>query len=45
MKLSFATDTGEVYGLEADESMEVENLMALLEAEVSLTHLLTKNTD
>ncbi|CEL59280.1 DNA damage-inducible protein 1 OS=Cryptococcus neoformans var, neoformans serotype D (strain B-3501A) GN=DDI1 PE=3 SV=1 [Rhizoctonia solani AG-1 IB] len=36
MKLSFATDTGEVYGLEADESMEVENLMALLEAECGI---------
>ncbi|ELU38381.1 SNARE binding protein [Rhizoctonia solani AG-1 IA] len=35
MKLSFATETGEVYGLEVDNTMEIESLMALLEAEVS----------
>ncbi|CAE6487612.1 unnamed protein product [Rhizoctonia solani] len=45
MKISFATDTGEVYAVEVDQTMEVESLMALLEvecgipvAEQSITH-------
>ncbi|CAE7230926.1 unnamed protein product [Rhizoctonia solani] len=36
MKLSFATDTGEVYAVEVDSTMEVGNLMALLEAECGI---------
>ncbi|KAF8760084.1 Aspartyl protease [Rhizoctonia solani] len=36
MKLSFATETGEVYGLEVDNTMEIESLMALLEAECGI---------
>ncbi|KAJ1308372.1 hypothetical protein OPQ81_004079 [Rhizoctonia solani] len=36
MRLSFATDTGEVYGLEVDQTMEVESLMALLEVECGI---------
>ncbi|CAE6445784.1 unnamed protein product [Rhizoctonia solani] len=36
MKLSFATDTGEIYTVEVDQTMEVESLMALLEAECEI---------
>jgi hypothetical protein len=35
MKLSVTTDEGELYNLEIDSQMEIENLRALLEAEVS----------
>jgi hypothetical protein len=35
MRLLFVTDTGDTYNIEVDPQMEVENLMALLEAEVS----------
>ncbi|KAL5637169.1 hypothetical protein ACGC1H_000973 [Rhizoctonia solani] len=36
MKISFATDTGEVYTVEVDQTMEVESLMALLEVECGI---------
>ncbi|KAG8715849.1 DNA damage-inducible protein 1 [Ceratobasidium sp. 423] len=36
MRLSFATDTGEIYAVEVDQTMEVESLMALLEAECGI---------
>jgi hypothetical protein len=35
MKLTFFTELGESYTVEIDENMELENVMALLEAEVS----------
>ena len=35
MELTFYTDLGESYAVEIDENMELENVMALLEAEVS----------
>ena len=34
MLITFVTDIGESYGLEIDPNMEMENIMALLEAEV-----------
>jgi len=39
MKLVFLTELGESYAVEIDENMELENVMALLEAEVSLIHV------
>lgn len=35
MELTFSTELGEYYAVEIDENMELENVMALLEAEVS----------
>lgn len=35
MQLTFATEIGETYAIEIDENMELENVMALLELEVS----------
>jgi hypothetical protein len=35
MELTFVTDLGESYAVEIDPNMELENVMALLEAEVS----------
>lgn len=35
MELTFITELGESYVIEIDENMELENVMALLEAEVS----------
>jgi DNA damage-inducible protein 1 len=35
MQITFVTDIGESYALEIDPNMEMENIMALLEAEVS----------
>lgn len=35
MRITFVTDVGESYALEIDPNMEMENIMALLEAEVS----------
>ena len=35
MELTFFTELGESYAVEIDENMELENVMALLEAEVS----------
>jgi hypothetical protein len=35
MQLIFVTDIGESYTLDVDPNMEMENIMALLEAEVS----------
>lgn len=35
MQLTFATDLGQTYMIEIDPQMELENIMALLEAEVS----------
>jgi hypothetical protein len=34
MRLSFATEQGETYTVDVDPSMELENVTALLEAEV-----------
>jgi len=34
MKLTFVTDLGQSFYLEIDPNMELENVMALLEAEV-----------
>lgn len=34
MELTFVTDLGETFVVEIDPSMELENVMALLEAEV-----------
>lgn len=36
MKLTFVTDLGQSFVVEIDPDMELENVMALLEAEVSL---------
>ena len=35
MRLTFVTDLGQTYTVEIDPKMELENVMALLEAEVS----------
>ena len=35
MRLTFVTDLGQTYIVEIDPKMELENVMALLEAEVS----------
>lgn len=35
MELTFVTELGESYVVEIDENMELENVMALLEVEVS----------
>jgi len=35
MRLTFVTDLGQSYIVEIDPKMELENVMALLEAEVS----------
>jgi DNA damage-inducible protein 1 len=35
MRLTFVTDLGAAYSVEIDPKMELENVMALLEAEVS----------
>lgn len=37
MELTFVTELGETYAVEIDENMELENVMALLDAEVSST--------
>ena len=34
MRLTFCTETGQAYQIEIDPQMELENIMALLEAEV-----------
>ena len=36
MELTFVNDLGQTFTVEIDPSMELENVMALLEAEVSL---------
>ena len=36
MRLSFVTDTGDTYQVEVDPQMEMQDIMALLEAEVFL---------
>ena len=38
MELTFVTELGETFAVEIDENMELENVMALLEAEVSSIH-------
>lgn len=38
MELTFFTELGESFVVEIDENMELENVMALLEAEVSPVH-------
>jgi hypothetical protein len=35
MRLTFVNDLGQTFGVEIDPNMELENVMALLEAEVS----------
>lgn len=35
MQLTFITDVGHSYTIEVDPQMELENIMALLEAEVA----------
>ena len=39
MRLTFVTDLGQTYTVEIDPKMELENVMALLEAEVSDSRL------
>lgn len=39
MELTFCTELGETYAVEIDENMELENVMALLEVEVSPVHV------
>lgn len=41
MELTFFTELGESYAVEIDENMELENVMALLEAEVRSIHACT----
>lgn len=36
MELTFVTDMGQTFVVDIDESMELENVMALLEAEVRI---------
>lgn len=43
MKLSVTTDDGDLYNLEIDSQMEIENLKALLEAEVSSPFMLPRS--
>ena len=38
MELTFVTDMGHTFTVEIDPNMELENVMALLEAEVSTKH-------
>jgi len=45
MELTFFTELGESYAVEIDENMELENVMALLEAEVSSIHVRTPASD
>ena len=40
MRLTFVTDLGQTYTVEIDPKMELENVMALLEAEVSDSRIL-----
>lgn len=35
MQVTFVTDLGQTYAVDIDPDMELENVMALLEAEVS----------
>ena len=39
MELTFVNDFGQSFVVEIDPNMELENVMALLEAEASLGHL------
>lgn len=41
MELTFVTELGESFVVEIDENMELENVMALLEVEVSSVHIRT----
>ena len=41
MKLTFVTEPGETFVVETDENMELENVMALLEAKVGSVHIHT----
>lgn len=38
MRLTFLTDIGQSFVIEIDPQMELENIMALLEAEASANH-------
>ena len=44
MELTFLTDLGQSFVVEIDPNMELENVMALLEAEVSILLSFTMNT-
>lgn len=39
MELTFVTDLGQSFVVEIDPNMELENVMALLEAEVSIHNI------
>jgi len=39
MRITFMTDLGATYSIEIDPKMELENVMALLEAEVGVSTL------
>ena len=39
MELTFVNDLGDTFVVDIDPNMELENVMALLEAEVNLTDL------
>jgi hypothetical protein len=41
MRLTFVTDLGQTYTVEIDPKMELENVMALLEAEVSDSRIIS----
>jgi len=43
MRLTFVTDMGQSYAIEVDPQMEFENIMALLEADVSDRSSLKRN--
>lgn len=45
MELTFVTDLGQSFVVEIDPNMELENVMALLEAEVSPKCLLTRDAE
>ena len=44
MELTFVTEPGETFAVEVAESMELENVMALLEAKVGSIHRYTLGT-
>ena len=44
MELTFVTDLGQSFVVEIDPNMELENVMALLEAEVSRTVCVCANS-
>lgn len=44
MELTFVTDLGQSFVVEIDPNMELENVMALLEAEVSCSRVLYRRS-